>query len=178
MSYSEIIIALENIIVDKVSTSPSSKRRRNDTSAPMKIEMAAKEDGESVSQDGDQRIMNLALQAVYKGTKENGVSAKVKIGMRKAAKVERMEERTRGRRATARKEEKSKRRMAKGETRTCWTCGKTGHIAAWCRKGGNKHLYAIDEDDFENAEGSTDNEEELQAWCCGKRWSASRTRER
>ena len=35
--------------------------------------------------------------------KENGDSAKVKIGMRKAAKVERMEERTRGRRVAARK---------------------------------------------------------------------------
>ena len=45
MSYSEIIFALENIIVDKVSTIPSRKRRRNDTSAPMEIGMAAKEDG-------------------------------------------------------------------------------------------------------------------------------------
>ena len=33
MSYSEIIIALENIFVDKVSTIPSNKSRRNDTSA-------------------------------------------------------------------------------------------------------------------------------------------------
>ena len=68
MSYSEIIIALENIIVEKASTVPSSKNRRNDTSAPMEIRMAAKEDGESASQEGDQRIMDLALQAVYKGT--------------------------------------------------------------------------------------------------------------
>ena len=30
--------------------------------------MAAKEDGESVSQEGDQRIVDLTLQAVYKGT--------------------------------------------------------------------------------------------------------------
>ena len=30
--------------------------------------MAAKQDGESVSQEGDQRIVDLALQAVYKGT--------------------------------------------------------------------------------------------------------------
>ena len=41
--HSEIINALENIIVDKVSTVPSSKSRRNDTSAPMEIGMAAKE---------------------------------------------------------------------------------------------------------------------------------------
>ena len=32
MSYSELIVALENIIVDKVSTIPSSTSRRNDTS--------------------------------------------------------------------------------------------------------------------------------------------------
>ena len=37
MSYSEIIVVLENIIVDKVSTVPSSKNRRNDTSAPVEI---------------------------------------------------------------------------------------------------------------------------------------------
>ena len=67
MSYSEIIIALENTIVDTVSAIPSSKSRRNDTSTPMEIGMAAKEDGESGSQEGDQRIMDFALQAVYKG---------------------------------------------------------------------------------------------------------------
>ena len=43
--------------------------------------------------------------------------------------------------------------------------GKTGHIAAWCRKGGNQNLYAIDEDDSENVEEATDNEEDLEAWC-------------
>ena len=76
--------------------------------------MEAKEDGESVSQEGDQRIMDLALQAVYKEqAKENGDSAKVKFGMRQAAKVGRMEERIRGRMAAARKEEKDKKRVAK-----------------------------------------------------------------
>ena len=34
---SDLIIALENVIVDKVSTVPSSKSRRNDTSAPMRL---------------------------------------------------------------------------------------------------------------------------------------------
>ena len=129
MSYSELIIALENISVDMVSTVPSSKRRRNDTSAPMKIGMAAKGDGENVSQEGDQRIMNLALQAVQEGTG------------------------------------KGQEKGGKGETRTFWTSGKTGHIAAWCRKGGNKNLFAVDEDDSENVEESAENEEDLQAWC-------------
>ena len=44
-------------------------------------------------------------------------------------------------------------------------CRKTGHIAAWCRKGGNNNFYAIDEDDAENVEEATDNEEDLQGWC-------------
>ena len=57
----------------------------------------------------------------------------------------------------------------KGETRTCWTCGKTGHIAAWCRKGSNKNLYAIDEDDSENVEESAEDEDDLQASSSGKR---------
>ena len=48
-------------------------------------------------------------------------------------------------------------------SRTCWTCGKTGHIAAWCRKGGNTNLYAIDEDESEHVEKTPDNDEELQA---------------
>ena len=61
-----------------------------------------------------------------------------------------MAERTHGRRA---------------ETRACWTCGKTGHIGAWCRQGGNKKLYSIDEDDSGNVEEVTDNEEDVQAWC-------------
>ena len=36
--------------------------------------------------------------------------------------------------------------------RACWTSGETEHIAAWCRKGGNSNVYAIDEDDSENVE--------------------------
>ena len=63
MSYSELI-ALENIIVDKVATVPTARSRKHDTSAPMENGMAAKEDGENLSQDGDQRIIDLALQAV------------------------------------------------------------------------------------------------------------------
>ena len=42
---------------------------------------------------------------------------------------------------------------------------KTGHIAAWCRKGGNRNLCAIEEEDSEHAEETIDIEEGLQAWC-------------
>ena len=41
MSYSEFIVALENIIVDKVATVPTARTRKHDTSAPMEIGMAA-----------------------------------------------------------------------------------------------------------------------------------------
>ena len=40
-----------------------------------------------------------------------------------------------------------------------------GHIAAECKKGSNKNLYAIDEDDNENVDESTEDEDDLQAWC-------------
>ena len=68
MSYNELIIALENTIVDKVVTVPTFGNKKHDTSAPMEIGMAAKEDGETASQEGNQIIMDLALQAVNKGT--------------------------------------------------------------------------------------------------------------
>ena len=68
MSYSELLVALENIIIDKVPTVPTGRSWKKDTSAPVEIGMAAKEDGENASQEEDQRIMDLALQAVCKGT--------------------------------------------------------------------------------------------------------------
>ena len=40
-----------------------------------------------------------------------------------------------------------------------------GHIAAECKKGSKNNLYAIDEDDNENVDESTEDEDDLQAWC-------------
>ena len=68
MSYNELLVALENIIIDKVATVPTARNKEIDTSAPMEIGMAAKDDGESVREEGDQRIVDPALQAVWKGT--------------------------------------------------------------------------------------------------------------
>ena len=39
MSYSELLVALENIIIDKVATVPTASNRKIDTSAPMEIGM-------------------------------------------------------------------------------------------------------------------------------------------
>ena len=68
MSYSELLVALENIIINTIATIPTVKSRKADTSAPMEIGMAAGDDGESAGEEEDQRIVDLALQAVYKGT--------------------------------------------------------------------------------------------------------------
>ena len=59
MSYSELLFALENIIIDKAATVPTV-----DTSAPIKNGMAAKDDCESAREEEDQKIVDLALQAV------------------------------------------------------------------------------------------------------------------
>ena len=42
MSYSELIVALENIIIDKVAMVPTAKGNRHDTSAPMESEWRRK----------------------------------------------------------------------------------------------------------------------------------------
>ena len=81
MSYSKLVVALENIIIDKVAMVPTARGRKHDTSAPMEIGMAAKEDGESASQEGDQRIMDLALQAVYRNWQR-------KVGLQQRSELE------------------------------------------------------------------------------------------
>ena len=58
---------MENIN-DEVATVPTARKRKIDVSAPMEIGTAAKDDGELLREEGDQRIVDLALRAVYKGT--------------------------------------------------------------------------------------------------------------
>ena len=109
MPYGELIIALENIIIDKVSTVPTARSKKHDTSAPMETGMATKEDGENARQEGDQRIVDFALQAVYKGIgKGKWGFGKGQSWNEKVAKAAKAEERTRGR-----KEAKGRRKVAK-----------------------------------------------------------------
>ena len=149
MSYRELLVALENIIIYKVATVPTARNRKIDAGSLMEIEMAAEK--------GDQKIVDFDLRLSLKElAKTNGVLERFYRWNEKGyqgGKGGKDGRRTHGRRVAARKEAKGKRNC-KGETITCWTCNKTGHIAAWCRKGGNKHLYAIDEDDSENVEGA------------------------
>ena len=68
MSYSELLVALDSIIIVKVATVPTARNRKIDTSAPMDIGVAAKDDGKSAGEEGDQRIVDLTLEAVYART--------------------------------------------------------------------------------------------------------------
>ena len=62
----------------------------------------------------------------------------------------------------ARKEEKGRRKGGKCDNRVCWTCGKTGHIAANCTKGSwNRSLDAADEDKGDISEEVHEDEDEL-----------------
>ena len=57
----------------------------------------------------------------------------------------------------------------KGDTRVCWSCGETGHIAASCVKAGwNRSLNAVDEDKGDISEEAHEDEDELYAWCLSK----------
>ena len=119
MSHSELLVALENIIIDKVVTVPTARSRKNDTSAPMEIGMAAKEDGDNASQEGDQRIGGLALQAVYKGTGKGKWSfGKGQSWNEKGGKNEGKNSWQKG---SGKKGSKGQEKGGKGETRTCWT---------------------------------------------------------
>ena len=101
--------------------------------------------------------MNLALQAVYKGT------VKGKMEFRKGSELERKrgtmvakaktEERIDGRRAAARMAEMGKKKVARKEAEPVGRVA--GHTAAWCRKGGIKNVYAIDEETNDRGERRT-----------------------
>ena len=55
-------------------------------------------------------------------------------------------ERVTGPRSEARKEEKEEK-GGRGETIVCWSCGKTGHVAANCvKESWNRSLNAVEED--------------------------------
>ena len=105
----------------------------------MEIRMTAKEDGKNVSQEGDQRIMDLALPAVYKGTgKGKWGFGKGQNWNEKGGKSGKDGGKNSWQKGSGKEGGKGQEKGGKGENRTCWTCGKTGHIAAWCRKRRNQ----------------------------------------
>ena len=47
LKYADLLVALENLIIDKVSTVPTVRQNRVDTRAPMEVGMAGRDDSES-----------------------------------------------------------------------------------------------------------------------------------
>ena len=58
MSHSELVVALENVIIDKVATLPTARNRKIDMSAPMDIGLAAK--GSELSRKNDVKVAKVA----------------------------------------------------------------------------------------------------------------------
>ena len=52
LKYEEVLIALENTIIDKVSTAPTTRQKKVGTSAPQEIAMGSKDDSESLREEG------------------------------------------------------------------------------------------------------------------------------
>ena len=156
MSYSELLVAVENNIVDKVATVPTVKSRRADTSALTEIGMPAKYDGESAREEGDQRIVDLALQAVHSGT--GGVKWNLGKGQKGVPWGQR---RQRWRKEPVAKGQLQERQHGARERRKG---RRQNMLDVWkSRTHSNKILYAIDEEDSEHVEEANDSEEDLQA---------------
>ena len=54
--------------IDKVTAVPTARNRKIGTIAPMEFGTAATDDGDKLRVEGDQRIVDPALEGVYKGT--------------------------------------------------------------------------------------------------------------
>ena len=138
---------MENIIIDKVTTQSASMVKKIDTSAPMEMGMAAGTD-----EEGYGKTSELAVQAVCKGIGAKGgwneVKERVPTGVYRntstAAKGEKGANRggkEQWSQTGGKKGGKGQEKGGKGDSRVCWNCGKTGHLAANCT-----NLNAVDED--------------------------------
>ena len=134
LAYEELLIALENSIMDKVTTLSVPKVQKIDTSKPMEIGMAAGTDGKETFEERYGKTSELAVHAVYKGTGAKGgwnagkgpgsiVQTYFNSGNRQWSQT------------GGKKGGKEQEKGGKGDTRVCWSCGTTGHIAANCTKG-------------------------------------------
>ena len=175
LPHEELLVALENGIINKVTTNSASKVKNTDMSAPMEIGMAAGTDGEEAFEERYGKASELAVQAVYKGTGAKGGwnggtgrawsvqkcfnSGKGGQGANRAGKGKWSKTRNK-------KGGKGQEKGGKGDTRVCWSCGKTGHVAANCTNGSlNRSLNAVEEDKGDICEEVHEDEDELHAWC-------------
>ena len=81
----------------------------------------------------------------------------------------RMEERTHGRRAAARKEVKGKGKVARENPERVGRVARQDTLQLGAGKEETKIYTSWDEDDSENVEESTENEDDLQACVCWKK---------
>ena len=70
--YDELINAREEIILVNVMTATILKPRKTDTSSPADVGMAAEDDHDETEEHEEQRITDIAVQAVYKGVGHMG----------------------------------------------------------------------------------------------------------
>ena len=166
MSYSKLLVALENLINDEVATVPTARNRKNVTSAPTEIGMAAKEDGENASQERDQRIVDLALQAVYKGIGKGMLSfGKGQSWSEKGGNGGKDGGKNPWQKGSGKKGSKGQGKGGKGDSRKMLDVWRDRTHCSMVQERRQQNVYAIGEDDSENIEESADNEEDLQARC-------------
>ena len=154
MPYEALLIAVENIIIDRVATHSVSKAKKIDTGAPMEIGMAAGTDGEEAFEEGHGKAPELAVQAVYKGTGGRGGwngGKDPNWSVQKYFNSGKGEKKGANRAGTGQWSKtggkKRRKRVREGGTSVCWSCGKTGRIAANCTKESwNRSLNAVEED--------------------------------
>ena len=146
LNYEELPIALENIIIDMVSRASATRQMKFDTRAPMEREIGAKDDSESSKEEGHQRIMEITKERAKAFGGPERVQAGTHRGTQAGGKVARIrvvEEKIFWHVGNCKKRGKQTEKGGAGDSRTCWTCGKAGHIAASCPKGGTKNLYPV-----------------------------------
>ena len=126
MSYSELLVALENIIIDKVATVPTAQNRKVTQALQSRLELNRVKMVKVRAKRENQRIVDLALQAVYKGTGKGECSfGKGQSWNEKGGKGGKDGEKNPWQKGSGKKGSKGQKKGGKGETRTCWTCGKT-----------------------------------------------------
>ena len=166
--YQDVGVASENIMDDKVSTVPTSRQKKVDTSVPMEIGIVAKDDSDDSKNDGDQQIIDIALPAVYKGLGNGNWGSGIgqswntqRFAGGKGGKDANREGKSPLQQEGGEETEKG----GKGGSGTCWTCGNTRHIAALCLRATTRTCAPLAMAKNEVDEEALGKQEELEAWC-------------
>ena len=122
------------------------------TSAPTEFDITAGTDGEGTLEEGFGKHLNLQCKQC---TRAQEAKRQGEEGANRAGKGQ--WSRTRGKNGGKRQE-----KGGKSDTRVCWSCGKTGHIANYVQGSWNRSLNAAEGDISEEVHEDGD---ELHAWC-------------